>query len=298
MKEKTYRRMTRRSPLRGLKLFKQKYLTKQRFYSLLAHLKLVREVRDNVTVPIVNSTLMNTIRMSDEKLVTDRGVFNLSFQCKGEEHRTHWWYESIFKSHKVLYTFMDETAIFLRAEVRSECEEFEIRIDPFMHRRVTRRDNYVYIQEPIDRGLPPSARVSQFKRVEFNFLKARMHTSVTLKVDLVRDSLDDLVKECVNRARVQIINYLRGNSEEINEKLTGVKFDGEFVSPDGQRLIPNCTCPQCGLPLFNSSSEGHFAQCVVCRENFYDFEVVRRDPIIYKEIYENNKGFLKDILSV
>lgn len=301
MKEKTYRKMTKKHPLRGFILFKYKYLTKQRFYSLLAKIKLVREVRNNSTDYIRNNDFLNRVRLLESKIETDRGVFNLSYFCRGTIQRYKWWYESLFK-HKRLHTVLDEETIYIEAEVRAQCKEFEVRIDPFNHTRVSKQKPHIVVfehQEPcmlleaLDENATKTVRP---KRVCVDFFNARMGTKVTLKADST-DNIEEIVKECVQRATVQMRNYIEGHSAEINERLTGVKFDGEFHTKEGKRLLLNCVCHKCGRPVFESSVEGYTAQCVFCDEDLYSIEVKKIDPVMYEDIYKFNKIPLYRILS-
>lgn len=296
MNEKTYRKMTKNRPMRGLRLFKQNYLTKQRFYAFLSKIRLVREVKFFDFFPITNNDYINSIRLLEDRIKTDRGVFNLSFYCTGIQYTNQWYYESIFKFHKRLYTVMDEESISIEAEVRSQCEEFEVRIDPFNHIRVNSRNNKITVMPQFTVGEYDEPIKSKVITVDFK--NTRFGTKVTLEADPTGSDIEDIVLECVQRAMVQIRNYIEGNSEAINERLTGVKADGEFLSPDGQRLLPNCICHRCGRPVFKSSVEGYTAQCVFCDEDLYGIEIEKVDPERYKDIYEFNKKLFYDYLCV
>ena len=298
MNEKTYRKMTKKRPLRGFRLFKQKYLTKQRFYAFLAKIRLVHEVKFTDSSPIINNDYINKVRLLEDKIETDRGVFNLSFYCTGTRCTHKWHYESVFKPHRRLYTVSDEEDIYVEAEVRSQCEEFEVRLDPFNHIRANKKHYRLFIHSPIQPLLGENkTQTVKTKSCTVNFLNARFGTNVTLKVGDT-SSIEDIVKECVQRAVVQMRNYIEGNSEAINERLTGVKADGEFLSPDGQRLLPNCVCHRCGRPVFKSSVEGYTAQCVFCDEDLYGIEIEKVDPERYKDIYEFNKKPFYDYLCI
>lgn len=300
MKEKTYHRMTQRSPFRGFKLFKQKYLTDQRFYAFLAKLKLVREVKQFHTFPILNNDYINKVRLLEDKIFTDRGVFSTSFYCIGEKHISQWWYESIFKSHKKLFTVMDEESIYVKTEVRAQCEEFEVRLDPYNHIKVKKSSPYISVlKQPtftdFITDIEETGNVVNVERKTINFLDTRFGAKVTLKVaDNVKT--EDVVKESVQTALVQVRNFIEGNSESINERLTGVKADGEFTAPDGQKLLLNCICPNCGTPVFKASADGYTAQCVVCGKDMLGSDITKVDPEHYKDIYDFNKEILYSIL--
>lgn len=295
MNEKTYRRMTKKRSLRGLKLFKHKYLTKSRLYSLLSKIHLVREVKSIIPVPL-NSTVLNKVQILEHKITTDRGIFNLSYQAQGTAEIHKWWYESLFKK-KRLYTIEDNTDYHLFVRVQSECEQFLVKLTPFCSGTVTRNTPYVCIFMP----RVPTVAVLEVKdentveRIHCDFLNARLRVAVDLIVQS-EEEIDDGIRELVNRATAQIHNYVDGNPEAINEKLTGVPFDGEFHTPDGKRLIPNCVCPKCSLPVFESSIEDYTAQCLSCDEDFYAFEVRKIDPEMYKDIYEITKYKIYKIL--
>lgn len=300
MNNKTYHKMTKKRSLRGLRLFAQKYFTKQRFYSFLAKINLVREVKHFSHSPILNNEFINKVRLLEDKIVTDRGIFNLSFHCIGETHLYQWWYESIFKPHKKLYVISDEKFIYVEAQVRSQCEEFEVRIDPFNHIRVPKQHCTVFLHQPAKPKsflLQEELKFVAPKKWTVDLLKARLGTKVTLKVNTEGSTIEDTVKECVQKATVQLRNYIEGNSEAINEMITGVKADGEFISHDGQRLLPNTICHKCGSPVFKSSVDGYVAQCIVCDEDLYGIETCKLDPKVYEKVYEGNKTILYDILT-
>ena len=300
MKEKTYRRMTKKRSLRGLKLFKQKYLTKQRFFALLAKFHLVREVKSVTPKPLNSVAVFNTVNQVEHKIKTDRGVFNLSYNAQGTAKTKQWWYESLFKK-KRLYTIEDNTDYHLFVRVQAECEQFLVKVTPFCEGVATRSRPVLqvvrpYIPMPLSKEISPTDEVQTTLSVTCDFLNARLRVNMDLVVQSAEEIYDG-IKELVNRATAQIHNYVEGNPEAINEKLTGVPFDGQFHTLDGKKLIPNCVCHRCSRPVFESSTEGYTAQCVFCDEDFYDFEVRKIDPEMYKDIYEMSKHKLFQILS-
>lgn len=286
MTNKTFRKMTKKDPFRGFKKFRMKYLTKQRFYAFLAKLKLVKEVNKYSSLPYYLN-LLNSVNILEEKIETERGVFNLSFCAQCDVIKDEEWYEGVF-SKRCLHKTRDLEFYRITVQVHSECEMFEVRLSPFTHTVVSRNNPRIMIQET-PKSFDPHTSVS-FKKLNINFLNARLAVGVSLNVAIgTKEDIEWGIKECVQKAKTQMQNYIESNSEEINEKLTGVKADGEFVTPDGQRLLPNCICRRCGTPVFKSSVDGYTAQCVQCDEDLYGMEIDRVDPERYKDIYENNK---------
>lgn len=301
MKEKTYLRMTRRSPLRGLKLFKHKYLTKQRFYALLAHLKLVREVKREANIPhySYNDGIFNNV-LTDQPIVTERGKFNVSHYASMRVITHHHWYESLRK-HNRLYTVRDESYYEIRVNVQAECESFLVKINPFTSAVVHRRSPKVYVNDNPAPTLSPFTEgsemsVGKFSVVTCDFLNARLKISMDNRVSDIDDA-SLAVKELLEITTGRLRDYIDGNSEAINEKLTGIKFDGEFHTKEGHRLLPNNLCAKCGFPVFETPVEGYTAQCVHCYEDLYSFEVEKVDPVYYKDVYEKCKSLLHHYLS-
>lgn len=298
MNKKTYHRMTRRSPARGFKLFKQKYLTRQRFYALLASLKLVRRVHECYALPVPNELFNRVICSTDKSISLDRGFFSLSYLCEGRQQYDHLYYTGVFRRNKVLFTDHDRFHVEIRARVIAQCEEFEIHFDPFTKSRVTRKYPQYYTIER--RDVRPDVPLDEFFTTHAethtaDFFNTRLRAVVTLKVH--PSDIDLGIKECVDKAYNQIRSYIENNLTEINEKLTGIKNDGEFTTKDGKRLLINNICARCGHPVFESSVEGYTAQCLYCDEDLYRIEVRRVDPEAYKDIYEFSKSLLQNILS-
>lgn len=301
MKEKTYLRMTKKRPLRGFKLFRQKYLTKQKVFEFLAKIKLVQEVKKDFYCPITHESL-DKVRLLNEKIETDRGKFNLSYVAEGEERINCWFFRSKFRKKEILYVVSDEREIHLSVMVRSECESFVVKVDPFTS-TVVHRGNPVFVaMNPCPKPLISSDEggyenlTNHYRRIQCDFLNARLGVSVK-NIVLDEKDIDMGIKEIVQRARWQIESFIKNNPEEINERLTGVKYDGEFCTKEGKKLIPNCICHRCGRPVFESSTEGYTAQCLCCDEDLYDIEVRKIDPEMYKDIYEISKTALYKILT-
>ena len=297
MNSKTYHKMTHRSPLRRFKLFKQKYLTKHFWYALLAKIKLVREVKDFHSEPVINIDLLNKVQLVEDKIVTDRGVFNLSYFGSASRHISKWWYESLFR-HKRLYTVYDEEKLYIQVEARSECEEFKAHIDPITTVTINRRSPRVSIlppQKPFRLGEDPLKPI-EVKTVTADFMNTRLGVKVTLDETMMK-SIEELVKEAVMRAKTQMQNYIEDNYAQINERLVGVKNDGQFMTKEGNSLLPNCLCGKCGRPVFKSALEDYTAQCLFCDEDLYSIEIRKVDPEKYKEAYEYSKYELLEILT-
>ena len=297
MNSKTYRKMTHRSPLRWFKLFKQKYLTKHFWYALLAKIKLVREVKDFHSEPVLNIDLLNKVRLVEDKIVTDRGVFNLSYFGSASRHISKRWYESLFR-HKRLYTVCDEEKIYIQVEARSECEEFKAHIDPITTVTINRRSPRVSIlppQKPLKLSEDPLKPI-EVKTITADFMNTRLGVKVTLDETMMK-SIEELVKEAVMRAKTQMQNYIEDNYAQINERLVGVKNDGQFMTKEGNLLLPNCLCGKCGRPVFKSALKDYTAQCLFCDEDLYSIEIWKVDPEKYKEAYEYSKYELLEILT-
>ena len=298
MKEKTYHRMTKKRSLRGFKLFKQKYLTKPRLYALLAKFHLVREVRQVLTQPYTNDTL-NKVHTLTHKIKTDRGQFNLSYKTDCDVDKHKWYYESLFKKKKLFTIEEDKIYYHLSITVRSECEEFLVKINPFLETTVTRKTPAVQVIRPCVPCVPFWKSTEDSTTTEIitcNFLNARLGVDMFLCVEDEKD-IDEGIKELVSKATARLHNYIEGNPEAINEKLTGIKFDGAFQTEDGQRLLPNNLCHKCGFPVFSTTTEGYYAQCVHCYEDLYPFEVDKVDPKYYEDVYEKCKYNLFEILT-
>ena len=290
MKEKTYLKMTKKQPFRRIKLFKQKYLTKPRIYSFLAKIKLVKEVTKYDIEHIYNNNIVNKVRILGEKITTDRGVFSLSYYTRGENHIAKQWYETKFtKKPKILYVVYDTVCTYLTVEVHADCEKFEIRLDPLTHVNVRKQYPRFTVKFPkVEKAnflSPDAIGVFNLKSYEASFLNARFADSYTLKIDPNMIN-GDTVGECLRESIIRLENYLESHAEVVNEKLIGVVADGEFITEEGQRLLPNCVCSRCGSPLFKSSIEGYTAQCIFCDEDFYDIEVRKVDPKKYEMVYD------------
>ena len=297
MNSKTYHKMTHRSPLRRFKLFKQKYLTQHFWYALLAKIKFVREVKDFHSEPVINIDLLNKVRLVEDKIVTDRGVFNLSYFGSASRHISKWWYESLFR-HKRLYTVCDEEKLYITVEARSECEEFKAHIDPITTVTINRRSPRVSIlppQKPLRLSEDPMKPI-EVKTVTADFMNTRLGVRVTLDETMMK-SIEELVKEAVMRAKTQMQNYIEDNYAQINERLVGVKNDGQFMTEEGNPLLPNCLCGKCGRPVFKSALKDYTAQCLFCDEDLYSIEIRKVDPEKYKEAYEYSKYELLEILT-
>ena len=294
MRKRAYLKMTKKDPTRGFKKLKQKYLTKQRLFAFLAKIRLVDEVSCKSVKPL-NNELLNRIVSVEDMIETDRGSFRLSYLGRAESQVSEWYYASRFtKNPKKLYDLSDEESVYLELTVRAECESFIIKIDPFNEVTVTRHNPCAVITN-FKKGV--FAETPTVTRIEANFLNARLGTKVSMRLDKASGLTDGIIAECLNRARVQMRNYIEGNAKEINERLTGIKHDGELYTPDGFPRIENCICRKCGNPVFHTPTEGYFAQCVHCDEDLYVIEVSRVDPVIYRNIYENSKKHLFEILT-
>ena len=297
MKENTYHRMTRRSPLRGLKLFKHKYLTKHRFYALLASLKLVREVKRDIDIPYnsYEDDYFNGVKI-DAPIITERGRFHVSHIASVNIVVHHHWYESL-KKHKVLYNVCNEEYYVVKVAVQAECESFLVKINPFSSYVVNRNNpRMVYIHKPVMPHLGNPNDMVKYNTITCDFLNARMKVGMENTVSDFKYCIT-AVNELLEITRRRLKEYIEGNPEEINEKLTGIKFDGEFRTKDGNRLIPNILCRKCGLPVFDTPT-GYIAQCANHNCGYlHPNEVKKVDPKYYEMVYEQNKEVLHMLLN-
>lgn len=298
MKEKTYRKMTQKRPFRRLRLFKQEYLTKQRFFALLAKMKLVREVIDFSTLSYNSNDKLNRVVLSDDILKTDRGEFNFSFYAQCTVCNQYWWYESLFKKKK-LHTVSEEKRYNVSVKARSECLAFLVKIDPFNEAYVTAKNPIINFcrHEEQDIFKPPIHMCSHtIEKKVCNFLNARFALESMLYVEK-EEEIDSAIYELVKATRRHIYEYIKGNPEMVNERITGVKYDGDFCTKDGFRLLENVLCPRCGKPVFKSGTKDYTGQCLFCDEDFYSVELVKVDPVRYRKVLEFNKIPLQEILS-
>ena len=290
MKNKTYNRMTKKRPLRGFKLFKQKYLTKQRLYAVLAKFHLVREVKDFPSEPYTKNDTLNKVNTLDDRVITDRGKFLLSYRAIGLTHTNNWWYESLFKK-KRLYTIKEDISYYLSVEVHADCESFLVKVNPYTESFVFRGNPYITVPKVFDITHPLEEGEASVERLKCDFFNARLATAVSMVV-YSEEEIEDMVRNLVNVATTRLHDYIEGNPAEINKRIVGVEFDGAFHTPEGKPLMPNCICRRCGRPVFESSTEGYKAQCLFCDEDIYGFEYITVDPAQYEEIYNFNKYLL------
>lgn len=299
MNNKTFRRMTRKRVFRRLRLFKQKYLTKQWLFSFLAKIHVVREMKYSARTPYSEKNLTDKVNILEEALTTNRGVFKLSYIATVEVHHIVHKFQNRSRT-KTLYTVEDKHRYIVTIKSQAQCTDFLVRIDPFNEIQVNWKQPTVsYIVAPkfySPFGDTQIDHVVYSKSLTCNFLNARFGVSMSL--DFTRkEEIDSVIKELLGKAKMRLSNYLEGNAEAINEAITGIKFDGAFHTKDGKRLLPNCSCPRCGSPVFESSIEDYTAQCLFCDEDFYSFEVKKIDPENYKYLYEFTKEKIHDILS-
>ena len=292
MKEKTYRKITKKRPFRGVKRFKQKYLTKSRLCFFLAKIRILKIVEYHTSIRLSPSQLCDgEIHVCSDKIITPRGKFNLSYRSDGIETSDHLHYEiHFFGRKKIVYVEKDSKVINIRVTVHSECEEFLVKINPFTECNVNRNSPYAYVvyTENSYANLLARSESVEYKKIHVDFFNARFAVGVSLDTT-TKESVESCLKECLMKARNQIEGYITSNYALINERLVGVKNDGEIVAPDGSQLLHNNICRRCGRPVFKSKVEGYTAQCIVCDEDFYSFEVSRVDPNFYEKVYKNTK---------
>lgn len=295
MKEKTYRRMTRRSPVRGLKLFKSKYLTKNRFYALLATLKLVHEVKEHHSIPVPINNEIRGIELLEDKIKTDRGVFNLSYRAEAIEIHDSWYYKSIF-SGKTVHTVSDAFYYEVKVEVRSECLSFWIKLDPFSSVWVERTTPYIHIfKEPNMHSLDPTEHM-EMRKVKCDFFNTRLAKSDSYVVEH-RDNVIDTIFEVFNRIKREMVQFIELHPDQINERLCGVKYDGQLHTEDGCLIEPYHLCRKCGRPVFSTKTVGYKVQCICCNEDLYGMELEVVDPKTFQSALEFYKRELYDILT-
>lgn len=291
--------MTKKRPLRGFKLFKQKYLNKQRLYTVLAKLHLVREVKATSVQPYFNHKLTDRVILSKETICAERGTFNLSYFLEVKVIRELWQYVSLFR-RKPLHTVKDEIRYEMAVSARSECLSFWVKPDPFQTIMVDRNKPVIctYGSEFFHLPYSNNDELKNVKVREYrcDFYGARLAVN---RIDTVSDEKDIevAVRELIERVKDQITEYINTHSAEINEKLCGVKFDGALQTSDGHTLMQNCICHKCGHPVFTTSTEGYTAQCIVCDEDLYTIEIDKVDPVLYQEIIDHNERKLYHLLT-
>ena len=187
-------------------------------------------------------------------------------------------------------------------DFRLELVRFEVRFNPFTTITVE-RPNMTFLKDIV---LPErkSMRVKPFDPSEslkpigmnhytVDFSEARYSIQVSHPISAIEK------EESLKNALKIIERQLKGKDKEVNELLTGIKNDGEFVTLEGDVLAKNIVCAYCGLPAFVSKdSQEHTYTCI--REhtinNLPGDNVYRVDPVDYAIILGNTKEELYDLL--
>lgn len=296
MTERGYKNMTKKRPFRGVKLFIKEHFNKPTLFKVLAKIGLVKEVKKHLTTPILNNEALNKVRLNDKPFTTSRGKFDLSYYAEGLIIIDQWWYESRFsKKPKRLYTIMDWSKSYVKMLAKADCIEFLARFDPFNEVRVCRNAPRVMLfphqpHRPLGMGSPVSVK---YEEKYLDFFSARVSIEVkSVACSPSQRDITDSVNECLKEATKRMKTYLENNASEMNEKLTGVKNDGQLMSPDGNTLLPNCVCSRCSFPVFKTTTDGYTAQCVMCDEDLYEMEIRKLDPKAYEDAYKWTKEVL------
>lgn len=226
---------------------------------------------------------------------TDRGNFSLySDVFKVETEIVDQFYFKHWKRHKnnIIIYYNNIYKVIYECKARSECNAFHIHLSPFQHCYVDRdmpmTKVFSFDSNNVRFSSAPEEHLIECTTTEIDFSKANMKTVITVS-DEYRIAEGVMIS-------LQQLQGLLSNNEKINYLLTGVEYDGEFHTSDGKTLIPDTICHRCGLPLFHSSIDGYYAQCLQCDEDFYGFEVVKVNHQRYEDILKNTKSIINRLL--
>lgn len=123
MTKKTFYRMTKKRPIRRVfALFVaklRKYLNRQRFFEILAKIKLIKEVSKSYECP-VPLPITGKVSLADH-ITTDRGVFSTSYYTTVTKVELKHWYETKFTSKpRKLYEVCTVPVFRILAQVRAQ----------------------------------------------------------------------------------------------------------------------------------------------------------------------------------
>lgn len=310
MTEKTFRKMTKKRPVRRqialLRRKVRKYLNKDWLFNLLAKMHLVRKI-DNIEGVFMHKDGLAKITACP-RIVTDRAKYDVTYYAMATEIIKHLWYESrIFKKNgKPLryHTVFDGSyAIDISVTIRAECAEFEIRKsikeEPFVVNRSVRRicvlDPYEIHKPSGDMPISQSSLKYNYRDIDLS--KVRMGT--TLKKRFAKEPFSqDLVDSVVQEACALLRNEIERSAEEINYRLIGIENDGEPTTERDERLIHGYICQRCGLPVFKSKASPHGEiRCLICgyqdRKEMmpvgeeYDYILKEQADTLYKLLSRN-----------
>ncbi len=291
MNEKTFKRMTAKRPSKRFSFLPVRLPSRYQVFRFLSKLKLVSEVYKNPVHPVYTDHL-NELRLNVATLTTSRGKFSMSVHPTAEEHCVYWFFRSNLTG-KIWYTVDNSVSYIVDVDARVQCEEFEARFHPLASPVTVKRSGMVTLclHEDFKPFALPRGDVIEQKPFEVkthtfncNLLNARLGLSEK-QCCSERSEIDSVVDEIISHLKVKAGQYLQENAAEINQRITGVPYDGEMTYK-GQTLAPNILCRRCGFPVFTSSlpERGYRYQCLRCDEDFYGIEVERVDPEKYNEV--------------
>lgn len=166
-----------------------------------------------------------------------RFVFSVSYTQRVFDDFNELWYET--KRGKRLYTISDYRVTFGKYDYRAELEAFYAHFSPKDKRWVYKRAPKVVLIEEL-----PDGRIT-FDHKELDFSQCRFAFSYKV--------LEPTRKDFQEESYEALKQGLRDKVVEINEILTGAKYDGAILSPAGYPLADNLVCAECGCPVFCTS---------------------------------------------
>ena len=301
LSKEQYEKLTKKRRFRGLRLA-LRYVKDFLLYDVLTtvlsflarHTKLVKEHKyngmfdDHEEGPLV---LPN--------IETWRGEYKVSYTYS--THRNtfeHWFYN---KKGRILTVHETEERTVGVHEFRVELIRFEVRFNPFTTITVERPSmtflKDIVIPERKSMKVRPFDPSESLKPVGMNhyvidFSQARF--GFKIQHTLYRVSKEEALENALKIIKRQ----LKEKDGEVNELLTGIKNDGEFVTPEGDVLAENMICSYCGFPAFVSKdSQEYMYRCIRNhKKTDSGVNVHKVDPIEYSNILGNSKDELYDLL--
>jgi len=208
---------------------------------------------------------------------TDRMVFNVSRAERVVTFIDEHWFNT--KKGKRILTLSDHKHTQDTIEYRAELEEFFCHFSPTLKKWVSRKAPVVHLMDLTKVSVfEDIGKTSQFqaKTHHCDFSKCRF--AFNMNTNAFRTPTE-VISESYNELKRQ----LEEKVPEINEMLTGVKNDAQYMSPSGQPLAENMICSKCGLPVFMSSKGRYLFECMHHGEIEYQNGIVR----VSKEEYED-----------
>lgn len=214
-----------------------------------------------------------------EDLKTGRFVLSMSYVQEKVTTTDEFWFET--KKGKRIYTVQDDSLAHTVFRYRAQLESFYAHFDHKTHMWVHRKSPVVLIKDNPVFSKDYTQNID-CKTYHLDFSKCQYKMEFTLDYEpKIYPS-----EEVLERSYEVLINELMGKVSEINELLTGVKYDGALMSPDGLPLSDNLVCRHCGCPVF-ASKEGHY-KFLCPNHGVLEFDgCVKVDLVRYKSLLEN-----------